>query len=308
VRDLLIRYRRTVVLALALALPLASMYHHGKVRAETSFIERTLLAVTAPIQDVTGAGLRWGLGIIDGYILLTRVRQRNRELVKENQVLLGEALRSRQLAEELSRVKQLCTFRKSAKRLSTVPARVIGREVSQFFRVARIKLDTAGVVGLREGLAVITHNGVVGRIDKVAGGYADVMLITDSRSQIHATVAGKGVIGTVRGQGKRNEFAVRFVFLERAERRSAIVDGDAVLTTGHDRVFPPGLEIGHITAGKTTQHGSYHQHTLTPAVALATLEEVLVVIDHHAPKRKTPIPQAARSRRLRVDPANTPDG
>lgn len=307
-RDLLIRYRRTMVLGLALALPLALMYHHGKVRAESSVVERALLTITAPIQDAAGGGLRWGLNIIDGYILLTRVRERNRELVKENQILLGEALRSRQLAEELSRVKRLCTFRTTRKGLTTVPARVVGREVSQFFRVARIKLETEGITGLREGMAVITHNGVVGRIDKVAGAYADVMLITDSRSQIHATIAGKGVIGTVRGKGKRNEFAVRFVFLERAESRTAILDGDAVLTTGHDRVFPSGLEIGHISGGKKTQQGSYHQHTLTPAVALATLEEVLIVLDHHAPKRKAPVPQAARSRRLRLDPANTPDG
>ena len=274
-RDLLVRYRRTVVLALALSLPLASMYHHGKVRTESSFVERALLAVTSPIQDMAGGGLRWGLNIFDGYVLLTRVRQRNNELVKENQVLLGEALRSRQLAAELSRVKKLCSFRETHKELVTVPARVVGREVSQFFRVARIKLNTTGLSDLREGLAVITHNGVVGRIDKLSGTYADVMLLTDSRSQIHATIAGKGVIGTVRGTGKRNEFAVRFVHLERAERRRAIADGDAVLTTGHDRVFPPGLELGHITSGKTTQHGSYHNHILTPAVPLATLEEVL---------------------------------
>lgn len=307
-RDLLIRYRRTLILGLALLLPVASMYHHGKVRTTSSLAERALLTVTAPIQDITGAGLRWGLSIIDGYVLLTRVRKRNQELQNENQVLLGEALRSRQLASELARVKQLCDFRSAQKGLTTVAARVVGREVSQFFRVARIKLDTTGITGLREGLAVITHNGVVGRIDKVAGAYADVMLITDSRSQIHATIAGKGVIGTVRGTGKRNEFKVRFVYLERAERRGKIVDGDAVLTTGHDRVFPSGLEIGHIVSTKTTQRGAYHQHTLTPAVALATLEEVLIVLDHHAPQRKAPIPQAARSKRLRLDPANTPDG
>ena len=307
-RDLLIRYRRTVVLALALLLPVASMYHHGKVRAHSSWLERSLMAITAPIQEVTGAGMRWGLGVIDGYVLLTRVRQRNQALLEENQVLLGEALRSRQLAAELARVKQLCDFRSTKKGLTTVPARVVGREVSQFFRVARIKVDAQGIEGLREGMAVITHNGVVGRIDKVSGAYADVMLITDSRSQIHATIAGKGVIGTVRGTGKRNEFKVRFVYLERAESRAQITDGDAVLTTGHDRVFPAGLEIGHILSDKTTQRGSYHQHSLTPAVALATLEEVLIVLDHHAPRRKPKTPRAAGSRRLRLDPANTPDG
>ncbi len=307
-RDLLFRYRKTLLLALALALPVASMYYHGKVRQQSSLLERALLGITAPIQDATESVLRRGSGLVDGYILLTRVRRRNAELTAENQVLLGEALRSRQLAEELRRVKRLCEFRESRKQLITVPAKVIGREVSQFFRVARVRVDIEGAGELREGMAVVTHNGVVGRLEKVSGSYADVMLVTDSRSQIHATIAGKGVIGTVRGEGKRREFAVRFVHLERADRREPIREGDAVLSTGHDRVFPPGLEIGHVTSAEKTQRGSYHQYTLTPAVPLATLEEVLIVVEHHAPTKKPGTPQAARDRRLRLDPANTPDG
>ncbi len=307
-RDLLLRYRRTLLLGLALALPLALMYYHGKVRTQTSLLESMLLTITAPIQDATGSVLRGGLNLVDGYILLTSVRHRNRELMAENQVLLGEALRSRQLAEELRRVKKLCEFRESRKQLVTVPARVIGHEVSQFYRVVRVHVDVAGVTGLREGMAVVTHNGVVGRLEKVSGGYADVMLVTDDRSRIHATIAGKGVVGSVRGQGKRNEFGARFVHLDRAERREPIAADDAVLTTGHDRVFPPGLEIGHVSSARSTQKGAYHEFTLTPAVPLATLEEVLIVIEHHAPKRPRPKPQASRARRLRIDPANTPDG
>ena len=307
-RDLLFRYRKTITLALALALPLASMYYHGKVRAQGSFAERALLTLTAPVQNATGSVLNKGIGLLDGYILLTRVRRKNRELQRENQVLLGEALRSRQLAEELGRVKQLCEFRENRKQLVKMPAKVIGREISQFFRVARVRVDVGGLGELQEGMAVVTHNGVVGRLEKVSGSYADVMLVTDTRSQIHATIAGKGVIGTVRGQGKRREFGVQFVHLERADRREPIREGDAVLSTGHDRVFPPGLEIGHIAAAKKTQRGSYHEYTITPAVPLATLEEVLIVVEHHAPSRKTGTPQAARDHRLRLDPANTPDG
>ncbi len=307
-RDLLMRYRRTILLTLALALPLASMYFHGKTRTGSTIFEQSMLTLTAPGQAATDGALRSARQLLDGYVLLTGVKGRNLELQRENKILLGEALKSRALREELRRVKQLCDFKAVRKELSTIPARVIGREISQFFRVLRVRVEVGAGTPLREGLAVVSHNGVVGRLEKVSGNFADVMLVTDARSQVHATVAGKGVVGTVRGKGKRKEFGVEFVYLERADRRAPLGAGDAVLTTGHDRVFPPGLEIGHITAAPGTRTGPYHEFTLTPAVAFATLEEVLIVTRHRTPARDLPRPRAGKDRRLRLDPANQPDG
>ncbi len=310
-RELLLRYRQTLFLTLALALPVASMYFHGKDRKETSVFERTLLAVTSPAQQATHDSIEWTRSLMRGYLLLTEVEARNQALQRENRILLGEALKSRAQSEELRRVKLLCDFRAERKELATVPARVVGRDVSQFFQVMRLQLDIVGQPGIKEGAAVITHDGIVGRIEKVSGSYADVMLVTDSRSQVHATIPGKGVIGSVRGKGKKNEFSVQFVYLDRVDRTVPIGAGDAVLTTGHDHVFPAGLEIGHVSEAAATQNGPYHEFVLAPAVTYATLEEVLIVTGYRAPEPDpnaaagdTPKPAAGKRT---IDPANTPD-
>jgi rod shape-determining protein MreC len=304
-RELLARYRQTLLLTLALLLPVASMYFHGKTRPDTSLLERALLTITSP---VTGAGndlIIAGRDLIAGYVTLTHTETRNRDLEHENRILLGEALKSRSQADELSRVKRLCGFREERKDLATLPARVVGRDVSQFFQVVRLTLDVEDAQGVREGQSVITHDGVVGHIERVSGGHADVMLVTDTRSQVHATIPGKGVIGSVHGKGKRNEFEARFVYLDRVDRTVPIRAGDAVLTTGHDRIFPPGLEIGHIAEGAAIQNGPYHEFVLAPAVSYATLEEVLIVTGFAAP----PMPADTGKPASRViDPANTPDG
>ncbi|MSP90972.1 MAG: rod shape-determining protein MreC [Myxococcales bacterium] len=305
-RDLLVRYRQTLLLAVALLLPVASMYFHGKTRTETSVVERNLLAVTAPLTRVAHATVDGARGLANDYVLLVDVSQRNEELQRENRILLGEALKSRALTEELQRVKQLCGFRATRQGLATVPARVIGRDVSQFFQVVRVRIDTAGAAGLVEGQAVITHDGVVGRIEKLADVWADVMLVSDARSQVHATIPGKGVVGSVRGKGRRNEFAVQFVYLESTDRHEPIRAGDAVLTTGHDHVFPAGLEIGHIGDGAAVHNGPWHEFVLAPAVSYATLEEVLVVTQDRGPDT-APLPSDMPRPRRAVDPANTPD-
>ncbi len=308
IRALLLRHHRRIFLVLVLVLPLLSMYVHGKPRQGSTLAERMLLRVTSPLAAATGAFEDALIGIWTGYVDLVGVRERNAALEAQNRELLGEALRSRALGEELRRVKRLCAFREAKSELRTVPARVVGREVSQFFRVLRVRLDVGAMDEVQEGQAVVTHDGVVGRIEKRSGDYADVMLVTDARSAAHATIAGKGVVGTARGKGKQKEFGVEFVHLDRAERQEPIEPGDAVLTTGHDRVFPAGLEIGHITEATPSRAGPYFEYTLTPAVTFATLEEVLIVVAHSAPAGDLPAPEAARKQRLRVDPANTPDG
>ena len=129
-RDLLLRYRQTLLLTLALALPVASMYYHGKERTETSVIERGLLTVTSPVVRASHDVFEAGRNLLRGYVLLTEVASRNRELEQENRILLGEALKSRAQSDELQRVKRLCEFKDARKEFTTVPARVVGREVA----------------------------------------------------------------------------------------------------------------------------------------------------------------------------------
>ncbi len=308
IRDLILRHHRRLLLVIVLILPLLSMYAHGKPREGSTWLERALLQLTTPLVMATNGALGSVSGVWTGYVDLVAVRERNEVLEHENRELLGEALRSRALGVELVRVKRLCEFREVRRELQTIPARVVGRDVSQFFRVLRIRIDVEGSDTIVEGQAVVTADGVVGRIEKRSGNYADVMLITDARSAAHATIGGKGVVGTAKGRGKEKEFGVEFVHLDHAERHEKIEPGDAVVTTGHDRVFPPGLEIGHVAAAEPTRQGPYHEYTLTPAVAFATLEEVLVVVAHRAPERDVPVPEASRAPKLRIDPANTPDG
>ena len=104
-----IRLHRPILIGLSLLLPVASMYFHGKPDRDTSLIEAALLRVTSPLQS----GMRGMLGSVgesfDDYVVLTEVKERNAVLERDNQVLLGEALKSRALQEDPP-VKPLCDF------------------------------------------------------------------------------------------------------------------------------------------------------------------------------------------------------
>ena len=50
------------------------------------------------------------------------------------------------------------------------------------------------------------------------------------------------------------------------------------MTSGHDRVFPPGIEVGYIRSLEERQRGLYYELQVVPAVNFSDLEEVLVVV------------------------------
>jgi rod shape-determining protein MreC len=306
-RELLARYRRIFALLACLALPIVSVYFHGKHRTGHTLIEGALLRLTGPIQSGMRNTVDGVRGLLSDYLYLVDVKRENDRLTKEHEVLLGEALKARALRADLARLKETCDYREASRNLSTTVARVVMRDTTANFRVLRVVLETATPGEVREGQAVITPAGVVGQIFRVEGSTAEVMLATDARSQIAATIVGKGVTGTVHGKGHKNEFGARFVYLERADRSGRIEREDVVVTTGHDRIFPAGLEIGSISSDDTRQTGLYHEFDLRPAVAFATLEEVLVVRSSSEPESKLLAPMGDKVKPQKVDAANRPD-
>ncbi|NUN15825.1 MAG: rod shape-determining protein MreC [Myxococcales bacterium] len=275
-RDILRKYRDTATTLVVLILPLFSMYFHGKVRDNSTVFERTLVALTAPAQRVAALIVGGIQDVWTEYINLVGLQAANEELRNENQILLGEALRAKKLKLENQRLKSLLGFRERYADLKTVPARVIAKDISPYYRVVKIVLDAGRSDAVSEGMPVVTHEGVVGRISRATGNFSEVMLAVDSRSNINVTIAGKGVSGVLRGVGDKNDFGGSFRFLHQSE---PVEQNDTVVTSGHDKVFPAGLEVGYIASATVRQNGLYYEYDVNPAVNFSTLEEVLVIVE-----------------------------
>ena len=275
-RDTFRRYRTTAITFLVLTLPLFSLYFHGKRRAGNTPVETALLVMTSPVQAVAAEVMSTVEGVWSDYVWLVGLQEENDRLLREHEVLLGEALRAKKLLLENERLKKLLEFKKARTDIRTIAARVIGRDVSPYFRVVKVTLDTGTADDVQEGMPVITHEGVVGRISNTGAGWSDVMLAVDARSQINVTIAGKGVTGVLTGKGDRNEYGGKFSFLHRSQ---PVEKDDTVVTSGHDKVFPPGLEVGYVASDVERQDGLYYVYDVTPAVNFSTLEEVLIVVD-----------------------------
>jgi rod shape-determining protein MreC len=177
-RRRLVDWALTGVLILVPALVLRASLSRGT----PSLLDEALLRITAPLETsvswlVEGIGGTWSR-----YVALVDVEAENRELRDDNERLRKELAAMTRRAYDVAALEDLAVVKKRTP-ADTLGARVIGAPLSPQFRVLRLKIDR-GEREVAPDMPVITSEGPVGRVEKVYGDYADVVLISDPSSRI----------------------------------------------------------------------------------------------------------------------------
>jgi rod shape-determining protein MreC len=282
------RIREGIVVAGALLLAIIAMRMSAKAPGDLSTLDRGILRIVSPAQSAMSSLAR-GLGGVAGrYVELTHVRAENVELQRENARLRAELLEVGRLAAESGRYQRLLGL-KDQTPAETLAARVISIDASPYFRVARIEIDH-GEGMVRRGMPVLTPEGVVGRINRVAGQTSDIMLLVDPRSAIDVVIPRTRGRGILRGKPGENGYRCSVEYLVRGEQAK---EGDKVVTSGLGGAFPRDLAVGRVSRVIPGTVGLYQEIEVTPDVDFARLSEVLVVVA--APPAADPESGARRS-------------
>jgi rod shape-determining protein MreC len=285
------RLREGVVVAGTLLVAIIALRMSAKNPGELSTLDRGILRIVSPAQSAVALIARGMTGVAGRYVELTHVRAENETLVRENKKLRTELIEMRRLAEESGRYQRLLGLR-DVTPAETIAARVIALDASPYFRVARVEIDR-GDGTVRRGMPVLTPEGVVGRVNRVAGKSSDVLLLVDPRSAIDVLVPRTGGRGILRGKSGENGYRCSIEYLARGE---VAREGDTVVTSGLGGAFPRNLPVGKITKVIAGAVGLYQDVEVTPDVDFARLSDVLVVVapppaadpdpaGHHLPAR-----------------------
>jgi rod shape-determining protein MreC len=282
---LLKRFRDLVLVAALLLVPLGVYFAHAKRPSERSRLDQLVIRVTAPIER----GVAWAVGgALDawrGYVDLRGTRERARELTHRVNLLELERLEQERLRGENERLRRLLGFAEAQRGLRLVGARVVGVRLDPK-GLQLVTVDRGADAGLERMMPVVVAQGVVGRVHTVGPDSADVLLVSDRNSSVAALVERSRARANVRGTGDPDRCR-----LDYALRSDDLVDGDLLVTSGTDRVFPRGLPVGKVSRLEKQGQGLYQRADVVPAVDLTKLEEVLVVT---SPVRPAPAePQAA---------------
>lgn len=152
----------------------------------------------------------------------------------------------------------------------TLPAQIIGTSGSDQSRVFYI--DKGANAGLERDMAVITADGIVGKVREVYPRSAQILLINDQTSGAGVILETTRIRGILRGNALGQPQIVGLTV------DSRIQPGERVLTAGGDEIFPRGLPVGTVdkVVNDPDQDG-FIKVIVKPAAHLDRLDEVLVI-------------------------------
>jgi rod shape-determining protein MreC len=232
--------------------------------------------LTAPVQKALTAVHRAAFGVWATYLDWKNVRTENYHLREENQRLRVEALVVTETREENRRLRRLLDLRTRLP-MNTLPGEIIAREWGGWVRSLTVNRGRGD--DIRRLTAVISPDGLVGRVVEVRLGTSVVQVLTDPASTVGAHVLRTRMPGIVEGEPRGT---VRFKYMA---RDGALAVGDLVVTAGQGGLFPRGVPIGRVRKLDPDQPTSalFHHAILEPVVDLARLDEVLLVTGGRSP-------------------------
>ena len=229
-------------------------------------LEKPVLAVSGFFERIITGTYRGIASIGSRYVLLVRTERENRRLTGEVGQLRLEGQIANELLAENERLRAALDFKKLHPP-SSVMVQIIGKDASS--SSSSMTVNKGSLAGIQRDLAVITPDGVVGRIQAVLPGTARVQLLTDPGSTIAVRVQRNREEGLL--EGKLDRCALKYV-----SYYVDIQEGDLLVTSGLDGIYPKGLPVATVTKVRKHEASSFQTVYADPVVKLSRIEEALV--------------------------------
>ncbi|OGH00343.1 MAG: rod shape-determining protein MreC [Candidatus Lambdaproteobacteria bacterium RIFOXYD1_FULL_56_27] len=263
------RYRFRISIGLILAVLMLSLLGQVESRRNENWFSYAIQTLTHPLLSVThsvGEGVK---NLWLGYVWLVNARSENEALKAKLRELTEQVAHHQEIVFAYERQKQLLQFA-AENQDEKVFAEVVGEVERGFSRL--LVLNKGSRYGIKKNFAVVTPDGVVGKIQSVTPFESVVQLITDPNSQfpvlVQETRAKAMVEGNLEGGLKILHFP----------RRMVIEKGDMVISSGLSGIYPKGFRVGTVSGIEKKEFGLFQTLTLTPYVDLNRIEEVAVIL------------------------------
>ncbi len=290
---LLSRFRNLTVLLVVVLAQLLCLAYQVKTERDERLIRVWAVTAVTPMAGIVEAVRRNTIGFLQDYFILLDVREQNRKLRTDNDRLRMENIYYHNQLTTAEHARALSVFQAQSPS-KTVAARVIGN--STVVTAKAVFIDRGSTSGIDEGMAVVTPEGIVGKVTAVYPLVSQVLLVTDPTFKV-GVESQKGHIHGVLNCG------VGKCTVEQVQNEDKIDIGEWFYTSGEDRIFPKGFPVGQVVSSQPGQGMKDIKLNLSGAPGGA--EEVLVVLQGvHQQIPAAPVLQEAAVKML---PAPPPD-
>jgi rod shape-determining protein MreC len=262
------RYRNVTVLLLVIFAQLVLLAVQVKNDQDVRMIRLWTLTAITPAARVAEWVRGGSIGFVRNYILLHDTQETNRRLQAEVGRLKIENDFLRNQLNTADRAKALALFQERTPS-RTLAATVIGTGAGSNSKV--VFVDRGSSSGVERGMAVVTPDGIVGKVIAAYPTASEVLLITDPDFAAGVISQKTVVRGTLKGQG------TPMCKVDYVPSEEKLQVGDWFYTSGDDRVFPRGLPVGVVRIVRPGQ--PFQEIYVEPSGIQRGLEDVLIVIE-----------------------------
>ena len=204
-------------------------------------------------------------------IYIVDLWRENKRLRLQNLELSDQIHYSNTAIRENERLRKLLGFKQRFSLSdSVIVATVVGRDIDRI--VNSLIIDVGSRDGVRKNMAVITAEGLVGRVNTCYRSSSSVQIIMDMYSKVSAVVENGDIRGIVGWRGERSDLVMYPLLHQKIPNA-----GDNVYSTGIGGVFPPGIFIGTVTGELVSDVELYATVLVKPAVDFSRLQEVFIL-------------------------------
>ncbi len=267
---LLTRYRNLTVLLIVVVGQLLLLAYQVKANKDDRLIRVWAVSAVTPMAGVVDGIRHNTIGFMQDYFILLDVRDQNRKLKADNDKLRMENIYFRNQLTTAEHARALAVFQTQTPS-KTIAARVIGN--STVATAKAVFIDRGSTSGIMKGMAVVTPEGVVGKVIGVYPLASQVLLVTDPNFKVGIESQKHHVHGILNcGTGH--------CIVEQVQEEDKLDAGEWFFTSGEDRIFPRGFPVGSVIS---SQPGAAGQGMRDVRLALsaqpASAEAVLVVLE-----------------------------
>jgi len=265
---LLNRYRNITVLLLVIFAQLVLIAVQVRNDQDVRMVRVWSITAITPLARVLEAVRGGTSGFFQNYILMHDARADNRRLQADLDRLKMENQFLKTEISTADRAKALVAFQQRTQS-RTIAARVIAAGAGANSKV--VFVDRGSVSGVEKGMAVVTPDGIVGKVIAAYPTASEVMLVTDPEFAAGVVSQKNRVVGTLKGQGQ-STCKVDYVPSE-----EKVEVGETFFTSGDDRIFPKGFPVGVVRVVRASS--PYQEVLVEPSGLDRGLEAVLIVLE-----------------------------
>lgn len=258
--------------------PLARLSFYGALSIALLFVDarfqtlellRTSLSlITHPLQQAAHAPIELVLNA-DHYISsIARFQEENTRLKRGQLDSATTLLRLRQLESENLHLRKLLDIRER-QQINGVVARIVYTTRDPFSR--RIVVDKGQQNQVDAGQPVIDDVGVIGQVTRVFPFASEITLITDKEQSVPVQIVRNGLRSVVFGLGS-GQLELRFM-----PANADVQNGDLIVTSGLDGIFPTGLPVARVTHIERDTSYSFARIFCEPLAGVENYSEVMVL-------------------------------